>query len=130
MVFPNEETKFKTGESGNPNGRPPKLETVLKNLFLGEHNIRLSNSQITELLTVFLSKTKNELLELAKDESLPFWIELLVRKAAKDAKVGSIELLEKLLDRVFGKPKQLTEEVQTDRQIIINITTDEPKATD
>ena len=30
MAFPNDDTKFKAGESGNPNGRPRKYVSLLK----------------------------------------------------------------------------------------------------
>jgi hypothetical protein len=97
---------FKEGESGNPNGRQKKLETVIQEYFLGEHNMRLSKSQTAQMIEAFLSKTKKEIFQLAKNEELPFWVEMLVNKAEKDLKKGSIELVEKLWDRIYGKPNQ------------------------
>ena len=95
------------GETANPNGRPPKMETVLKKLFLSEYSFKLSNSQANEIITSMLSRTRNELLELAKNEDLPFWVSMIVKKAHKDYNSSSIELIEKLFDRVYGKPKQV-----------------------
>ena len=102
-----EKHKFKKGQTGNPNGRPPKMETVLKKLFLSEYSFKLSNSQANEIITSMLSRTRNELLELAKNEDLPFWVSMIVKKAHKDYNSSSIELIEKLFDRVYGKPKQV-----------------------
>lgn len=104
------------GETHNPNGRPPKMETVLKKLFLSEYHFKLSNSQANEIITSMLGRTRNELLELAKNEDLPFWVSMIVKKAHKDYNTSSIELIEKLFDRVYGKPKQDVE-VNTKIQI-------------
>jgi len=101
---------FKKGQSGNPNGRPKKIETVLKDHFLAEHNVKLTKSQTQDIVKTLLSKTRSELMELAKDESLPFWVALIANKASRDFKKGSIHILDVLWDRVYGKPKEEVEQ--------------------
>ena len=104
---------FKKGESGNPNGRPQKIDSVLKQYFLAEHNLKLSKSQAQDIIQNILGKTRSELVELAKNEELPFWIALIANKAQRDFKKGSIHILDVLFDRVYGKPKEEVEQTIT-----------------
>jgi hypothetical protein len=53
-----------------------------------------------------LGKSRNELVELAKRDELPFWVSLIARKAQRDYEKGSIHILDVLFDRVYGKPKE------------------------
>lgn len=106
-------TPFKKGEVANPNGRPKKIETVLRDYFLAEANIKLSKSQVEDIIKNVLSKTRSELMELAKNDELPFWISLIAKKAARDYDKGSIHILDVLFDRVYGKPKETADVNQT-----------------
>jgi len=115
--FPNKETSFKKGQSGNPNGRPKKIETVLADYFFAEHNLKLSKSQTQDMIQVILGKTKKELMDLATNDELPFWVALIAKKAKRDFDKGSIHILDVLFDRVYGKPKE--EVSQTIQQVEI-----------
>ncbi len=97
----------KKGEVRNPNGRPKKVDTVLKELFLAEYNVKLSQSQTNDIIQSILTKSRAELIDLAKNEELPFWIAMIAKKATRDYERGSIHLLELLFDRVYGKPKEM-----------------------
>jgi hypothetical protein len=115
--FPNKETSFKKGQSGNPNGGPKKIETVLADYFFAEHNLKLSKSQTQDMIQVILGKTKKELMDLATNDELPFWVALIAKKAKRDFDKGSIHILDVLFDRVYGKPKE--EVSQTIQQVEI-----------
>jgi hypothetical protein len=99
----------KKGEVRNPNGRPKSIQTVIKDVFLEEHNIKLSKSQTEEIIKAILSKSKKELIELANNDDLPFWVAMIAKKASRDYEKGSIHLLEILWDRVYGKPQETIE---------------------
>ena len=94
------------GQVLNPNGRPKKIETILKDVFLAEYNTKLTNSQAQDIIKGLLTKSRSELIELAKNDDLPFWISMIAKKATRDYERGSIHLVELLFDRVYGKPKE------------------------
>jgi len=94
------------GEVRNPNGRPKKVETILREVFLDEYNTKLTNGQAQDIIKGLLTKSRSELIELAKNDDLPFWISMIAKKATRDYERGSIHLVELLFDRVYGKPKE------------------------
>jgi len=106
--------KWKKGESGNPAGRPKKIETVIKEHFLEEHNLKLTKTQSQDIIKNILGKTRKELVEMAQNEELPFWIALIAKKAQRDFEKGSIHILDVLFDRVYGKPKEEVEQTIND----------------
>ena len=78
MAFPNDETKFKKGKTGNPNGRPKKLP------------------ELNALLANVLGEEKDG---ITAAEAI---LKALRAKAAK----GDVRAAELLLDRSYGKAKQ------------------------
>ena len=117
----------KKGEVRNPNGRPKKVDTRLKEIFLDEYNVKLSKSQTEEIIKGVLSRTRSELMELAQNDDLPFWISMIANKATKDYKKGSIHLLELLFDRVYGKPKETVDQNIEAKTINVTLNLENPK---
>jgi hypothetical protein len=70
-------------------GRPKNVETLLKEHFLDEHNVKLSKGQVQDIIKNVLGKSRSELVELAKNDELPFWIALIAKKAQRDYEKGS-----------------------------------------
>ena len=90
---PPEHTKFKKGESGNPNGRPRKLP------------------ELDKLLADVLGEEKDG---VTAAEAI---LKALRLKAAK----GDVRAIEVMLDRAYGKPKQTISADVTQSITILNI---------
>jgi len=100
---PPEHSRFKKGQSGNPNGRPkgvPDARTRYKRILELEQEL---TNPVTGELEAF---TVAEQMDLA-----------IIKKARK----GDIRAYEAVLDRLEGKPRQSTD-ITTDGQPITPVT--------
>jgi len=118
--------KIQKGEVKNPNGRPKKVETILREVFLAEYNIKITKSQTEDIIKGILSKSRSELIDLAKNDDLPFWVAMIAKKATRDYEKGSIHLLELLFDRVYGKPKETVDQNIEAKTFNVTLKLDEP----
>ena len=99
--IPPDHSKFKKGQSGNPNGRPPKLP------------------ELHTWLANVLGKEGKEGLTAAE--------EILNALHAK-AKKGDTRAAELLLERAYGKPKQTVDQNLKTTEPLVIIKTKEPDA--
>lgn len=111
----------KNPQNINRNGRPKLLRNVVKDVFLQEFNLGLSHSQANEIISGILAMTREELMNVAKNDQAPFWISMIAKKATRDYERGSIHLLEVLMDRVYGKPKETVDQTVSMPQANIQI---------
>ena len=75
-----------------------------------EGNIDLSKDDFSKLTALLLSKSLKELNAIQQDEDTPIWIVNIVRAIVKDSNEGRISTLDTLLDRLFGKATQPTQQ--------------------
>lgn len=98
--------QMEKGETLNPNGRPPKVLTkVLEELReAGYQNVKVAN--VVEAYELLFGLDQKKIEEVVSDVKQPM-IMRIVGKAMLSKK--GTEMLEKMLDRAFGKPKQVQE---------------------
>ena len=99
MAFPNEETQFKKGESGNPNGRPRKYVSLLK-----EQGYKLS--EINDTIQSMMAMDLDELKSVWENPKATILEKTIANAMRKSLEKGSLYSLETLLTRVYGKPKE------------------------
>lgn len=103
--------KFKKGQSGNPNGRPKKFTTMLK-----EHGYKLS--EINDTIQVMLQMNIEELKEVYYNPYATILERTIANSLRKSLEKGSLYSMETLLTRVYGKPKEQID-LQSDNKIEI-----------
>jgi hypothetical protein len=111
--------KWKKGESGNPNGRPKKSLLVknVNELLKSEGYEPVTNNDLIDCQKMLLNIPYNKLQEIAinTNNEFPTLYQIFAKALLSD---DSAELIEKLLDRAYGKAKQTIENTGT--QVIIN----------
>ena len=102
MPFPNDDTQFKPGESGNPNGRPRKYISQLK-----DQGYKLS--EINDTLMVLLSMDVEELKAVFENQKSTVLEKAVANAIRKSIEKGSLYNIETIITRAMGKPKEQTE---------------------
>lgn len=103
-------TRFSATNQPKKKGRKPSLYAELKELAKLEGNIDLSRDDFIKLSLLMLSKPISEIKALVMADDTPTWIVCIGRAILKDAAEGRISTLDSLLDRIFGKATQPTQQ--------------------
>lgn len=99
MAFPNDGKKFNIGQSGNPNGRPRKYVSLLK-----EQGYKVS--EINDTIQAMMSMDLEELKSVWDNPNATILEKTIAAAMRKSLEKGSLYSLETLLTRVYGKPKE------------------------
>jgi hypothetical protein len=106
-----EKHKFKKGVVNNPNGRPKKFTTLLR-----ESGYRIA--EINDTIQVMLQMTIDELADVYKNPQATILEKTIAGAMKKSLEKGSLYSIDTLLTRVYGKPKE-TAQITTDNRIEI-----------
>ena len=102
------------GETMNPNGRPKKFVTILKESGYTQLEINLT-------IQLMLQMNLEELKQVLIDMNATILEKTIANAMIKSLKRGSLYSLESLLNRVYGKPKEMIHSVQQGRIEIVYI---------
>jgi hypothetical protein len=97
------------GQSGNPNGRPKKFVSLLK-----EQGYRLS--EINDTIQAMMAMDIFELKSVYDNVNATILEKTIAHAMRKSLEKGSLYSLETLLTRVYGKPKEQMD-IKSDNKI-------------
>ncbi len=106
--------KMKKGQTLNPNGRPKKYVTLLK-----EQGYKLS--EVNDTIQTIMSMDMEELKQVWDNPKATILEKTIANALMTSLKKGSLYSIDTLLNRVYGKPKE-TSQVTTDGKIEVVFT--------
>ncbi len=106
--------RWDKGESGNPNGRPRKYVSLLK-----EQGYKLA--EVNDCIQAIMAMDMNELKAVWDNPKATVLEKTIANALRKSLEKGSLYSIDTLLNRVYGKPKE-TSQVTTDGKIEVVFT--------
>lgn len=106
--------QFKKGAVANPNGRPKKYVTLLK-----EQGYKLS--EVNDTIQTIMAMDMEELKSVWDNPKATILEKTIANALRKSLEKGSLYSIDTLLNRVYGKPKE-TSQVTTDGKIEVVFT--------
>lgn len=108
LIDPEETDVMLTGQYAHLNGTSsPQIARLLKRLNI-EESIKLTKTDTMDLLSVLMMCNEKQLKALSGNKRIPAVVRIIIKALEIDMKVGSLDTVEKLWDRIFGKPTQST----------------------
>jgi antitoxin (DNA-binding transcriptional repressor) of toxin-antitoxin stability system len=102
------------GETMNPNGRPKKLVTLMK-------EVGYTKSQVEQTMVTMMGLSRKELEKIDKGEEYTILERTIAGALLKGHDKNSLFNLEMLLSRAQGKPKETVDQNITEKSIKITL---------
>lgn len=106
--------KMKPGQTLNPNGRPKKIYTVLKESGYSKDDMREAFHEIGWL-------TEDDAKAIIDDPTKPLLVKTLAQAFIKGAMKGDYRYIAEIIQQVIGKPKESLEITKKVYKITMNI---------
>lgn len=81
---------------------PKEVQRLLSSLNINT-NMQLSKTDTHNLLATLLTCNESQLQALMNNKKVPIAVKIIIKRLLEDIKVGAIDTVERLWDRVFGK---------------------------
>lgn len=101
------------GETANPNGRPKKFTTLMK-----EEGYKLS--EVNDSIQAIMAMDEKEIKKVLKNEGATMLEKTVAKAIIKSYEKGSLYSMDTLLSRVYGKPKETVD--ATVEAKVVNVT--------
>lgn len=101
------------GETANPNGRPKKFTTLMK-----EQGYKLS--EVNDSIQAIMAMDEKQIREVTKKEDATMLEKTVAKAIIKSYEKGSLYSMDTLLSRVYGKPKETVD--ATVEAKVVNVT--------
>ena len=106
LVDPADTRVMLTGQYAHLNSTTsPYIQNLLKRMNIDE-TVKLTKADLSDLLSTVMMMNEDQLAEMVKNKKIPVVIRILIRALYNDMRVGNLDTLDKLWDRIFGKPSQ------------------------
>lgn len=103
-------TRFSSTNQPKNRGRKPHIYTIAK------ETCDISLDEYRKVVQLLMNATKEEIKQLSDNPDTPIWVVNLCSALLTDTRKGITTLLSELTDRLYGKPKQVTENYNTNTE--------------
>jgi hypothetical protein len=117
--FPNEETQFQPGVSGNPAGRPKKTYTQHIADIKDKGYALPTTEEYKDMMLMLLSMTEEDLKQFATEKERPYWVRLIIIDL--NNKQSRQKLMSDHRDWLFGKAQQNTDITSGGKSLVTEV---------
>lgn len=97
--------RFSSTNQPKKSGRKPMLYTQLKEVY------EISYEEYKKVIMHIMNSTQEEIIELKNNPKSPMWVVNICAAILTDTSKGITTILSEVTDRLFGKPKQINENI-------------------